>query len=204
VIPRTRFVISSITLSGLLVAGVAAGFPDGFQPGKATDYSHQSSEQVTVGAKAYQTDELVVQAFGKKTDLLKYGVLPVLVVIENKRQKTLDMKDLEVSLVGADGRHVSAIDPDDIPFLKSQQSHSHSPEVPLPLPLPKKKNKLNAPEITARAFAAKMLPPGDSTSGFFYFEAKAEPGDKIYLNGLRDAPAGHDLMYFEFPLEQGQ
>jgi len=53
-----------------------------------------------------------------------------------------------------------------------------------------------------RAFAAKMLPPGDSASGFFYFEARPEVGDKIYLNGLRDARSGEEILYFEFPLAQ--
>ena len=69
---------------------------------------------------------------------------------------------------------------------------------PLPNPLPRKKNPLNAPQIVERAFAAKMLPPGDSTSGFFYFEAKPEPGDKLYLNGLRDTRSGQEILYFEF------
>jgi hypothetical protein len=47
-----------------------------------------------------------------------------------------------------------------------------------------------------------MLPPGDSASGFFYFEAKSEAGDKLYLNGVRDARSGQELLYFEFPLAQ--
>jgi hypothetical protein len=71
---------------------------------------------------------------------------------------------------------------------------------PVPNPLPKKKNPLNAPQIVERAFAAKMLPPGDSASGFFYFDARPETGDKLYLNGLRDTPSGQEILYFEFGL----
>jgi hypothetical protein len=66
--------------------------------------------------------------------------------------------------------------------------------------LPKRKNPLAAPEITDRAFGAKVIAPGDSASGFFYFEAKPESGDKLYVNGLRDARSGQDLLYFEFTL----
>ena len=54
----------------------------------------------------------------------------------------------------------------------------------------------------ARAFVAKMLPPGDSASGFFYdFEARPESGDSIYLNGLHEGRSGKEIMYFEFPMK---
>jgi hypothetical protein len=46
-----------------------------------------------------------------------------------------------------------------------------------------------------------MLPPGDSASGFFYFEARPESGDSIYLNGLHEARSGKEIMYFEFPMK---
>jgi hypothetical protein len=200
VIPRTRFVISSITFA--VAAGMvgASAEDKAFRPGRASDYAHQTSQQVTIGAKSYDTEELTAEAFGKKTDLLRYGVLPVLVVIENKRQKPLDLRDIEVNLVAADGRHAGPVRPEDIPFMGKR---TKVPTMnPVPNPLPRKKNPLNAPQIVERAFAAKMLPPGDSTSGFFYFEAKPEPGDKLYLNGLRDTPSGQDILYFEFGLDR--
>lgn len=198
-IPRTRFVISSITVAATAVLA-ASGYNKEFRPGAANDYAHQSSDQVTIGAKPFDNEELTAEAFGKKADLLKYGVLPVLVVVENKRPKALDLREIEVNLVGADGRHVGAVNPEDIPYLGTRAKRPS--QVPLPVPLPKRKNPLNAPEIVTRAFAAKMLPPGDSASGFFYFEARPEVGDKIYLNGLRDARSGEEILYFEFPLAQ--
>jgi hypothetical protein len=198
VIPRLRFVISSITLAacGMCLASKTA---DTFRPGAASQYAHQSSDQVTVGAKVFDKPDQVADVFGKKTDLLKYGVLPVLVVIENKRQKTLDLRSLEVTLVASDGRHVTAVDPSDVMSLGAQGKKSGS-EIPLPVPLPKKKNHLNTPEIAGHAFVAKMLPPGESASGFYYFEARSEGGDKLYLSGLTEMPSGHEIMYFEFPL----
>lgn len=197
-IPRTRFVISSIALA-MAVAGTRAEDKP-FRAGSASGYAHQTSDQVTIGAKSYDTEELTAEVFGKKTDLLKYGILPVLVVIENNRKKTLDLRNLEVNLVAADGRHAGPVSPENIPFLGKR---AKTPTInPLPNPLPRKKNSLNAPQIVERAFAAKMLPAGDSTSGFFYFEAKPEPGDKLYLNGLRDTPSGQEILYFEFGLDR--
>ena len=198
-IPSTRLVILSIT-SALIAGAVAAANDKEFKVGAAADYAHQSGERVTIGAKAFNTEELTAEVFGKKVDLLRYGVLPVLVVIENKRSEALDLRDLEVNLVAADGRHVTSVNPEDIPFLAR---HAHRPPpVQTPIPLPKKGNPLNSPGIVTRAFSAKMLPPGDSASGFFYFEARSESGDKLYLNGLHDARSGQDVLYFEFPLEQ--
>ena len=195
-IPGSRFVILSITLV-LTTAAVAEKTP--FRAATAESYPHQTSDQVTVGAKSFNTEELTQQAFGK-ADLLKYGVLPVLVVIKNDRKRTLSLQNLEVNLVGVDGSHVTQVAPEDIPYLSSKPKRS---EVPLPkLPMPKKKNPLSGPEIIERAFAARMLPPGDSASGFFYFEAKPEAGDKLYLNGLRDTPSGQEILYFEFEIDR--
>ncbi len=199
-IPRTRFVTPSITLA-VAMAALLLGSEKRFLPGAANEYPHQSSQQITVGAKPFDNEELTAEAFGK-ADLLKYGVLPVLVVIENKRPKALDLQNLEVNLVASDGRHVGAVSPEDLPFLATAGKRPSG--VPVPIPLPKKKNPLTTPEIVTRAFAAKMLPPGDSASGFFYFEARPEAGDSIYINGLRDARSGGEIMYFEFPFDKDQ
>jgi len=200
VIPGTRVVILSIA-SILLVTTLVAESDKPFQAGPASGYAHQSAQKVTVGAKPFDNQELTTEAFGKKTDLLKYGVLPVLVVIENKRSIALDLRNLEVSLVAADGRHAESVNPEDIPFLAAHAKRPTVTPYP-PIPHPKKKNPLNSPEIVMRAFAAKIVPPGDSASGFFYFEATPESGDKLYLNGLYDVRTQEEIMYFEFPLDK--
>ena len=192
--------ILSITIAAALTA-LASDTDKPFRAGAANDYAHQSSNQITIGAKSYDSEELTTEAFGKKTDLLKYGVLPVLVVVENKRDKAIDLRDIEVSLVATDGRYADPVSPEDIPFLASHTKRPAVKPYP-PVPLPKKKNPLNTPEIVMRAFSAKVVPPGDSASGFFYFEARPEPGDKLYLNGVRDARTQEEIIYFEFPLDR--
>ncbi len=197
---KNRFVILSITLVTARVTTVLASDNKPFQAGPPSTYAHQQSENVTVGAKPFTSEELVSSAFGKKIDFSKYGVVPILVVIENKREKALDLRDLEASLVAADGRHAKAVAPEELPFLATAGKHPSQTGVRVPVPLPKKKNPLNNPEIVSRAFSAKMLAPGDSASGFLYFEAQPEAGDRLYLNGMRDARSGEGLLYFEFPL----
>ena len=200
-IPKRRFAILSITSAAALLAGGFGNEARHFRPGAADAYPHQKSEDVTVGAKPYTGDAQIGEAFGKKIDFAKYGVVPVLVVIENQRRMALDLRYLEVTLVASDGRHAKAVAPEELPFLASHPGKPSPPGMKSPIPLPKRKNPLNTTEISERAFAAKVIPPGDSASGFLYFEAQAEPGDKVYLNGLRDARSGQELLYFEFALQ---
>jgi hypothetical protein len=199
----TRYVTSSITAGVMLTIACFAGSNTSFQAQDASTYPHQASDQVVVGAKSFDTTDLTDSAFGKKNALLAHGVLPVLVVIANKRSKAIDVSHIEINLVASDGRHAKSVDPDDLQFLVST-SRPGGGQVPLPVPLPKKKNPLRSPEISSRAFSAKIVPPGDSASGFFYFEAHPEPGDSLYLNGIKESGTGHELIYFEFPLGENK
>src|ERR671930_539509 len=65
----------------------------------------------------------------------------------------------------------------------------------IPKVLKTKKNPLGAWEIEGRAFAATMLPPGQSASGFFYFQTTLLHGSTIYLSGLSEAATGRELLY---------
>jgi hypothetical protein len=49
-----------------------------------------------------------------------------------------------------------------------------------------------------------MLPPGQSASGFVYFQAASLQGAKLYVTGIRDAGSGQELFYFEIPLDGGK
>jgi hypothetical protein len=71
---------------------------------------------------------------------------------------------------------------------------------PLPIPRRTKKNPLSAFEIEGRAFAAKMLLPGETAHGFFYFQTRHRIGSHLYLSGLREAASGTELFFFEIPL----
>jgi hypothetical protein len=75
---------------------------------------------------------------------------------------------------------------------------------PLPIPLPSrnKKGPLNTWEIEGHAFAPKLLPAGESASGFFYFLAEHEPDSHLYLTGIKDASTGKDYFYFEVPIQK--
>jgi hypothetical protein len=199
VFTKIRCVIASITLAAVVCL---AGDEPAFRAGSASQYAHQLSEKVMVGAKSFDSEKLTAEAFGKKTDFFKYGVLPVLVVIENKRDRAIDIQYLKVELVASDGRHGQPVPPEDLMHLAEQGKKP--PKLggggPLPFPLPKKKNPFNSLEVVTLAFSAKIVPANDSVSGFFYFQAKPEEGDSLYLSGVRDERTSKELLYYEFPL----
>jgi|SRR5579871_1306628 len=173
-----------------------------FRPAPAATYEHkQTNAGVTIAVEPYNTEEKEKTAFGK-VDLYRFGVLPVLLVIQNDGDKAIRLDNLKVEYVGPNGNHVAATAAQDVRYLNGPNRPSI---VPGPTGAPKvgksKKNPLNAWEVEGRAFAAKMLPPNQNASGFVYFQTGLQSGATIYLNGLVEAATGKDLFYFEIPLE---
>jgi len=175
-----------------------------FAPGPASSFAAKAtSEKVTIGVQAYDTEELSRSAFGKVNPYM-HGVLPVLVVIQNDTGKSLKLDKIEVNYIGPDRRKIENVPPLEVKYIgvSTQPKLSRSP---LPTGAPRggvKKGPLNAIEIETRAFAAKMLAPGDSASGFFYFQTGHRRGSKFYLTGITEANSGREIFYFDIPFEQ--
>ncbi len=146
------------------------------------------------------SDVETATAFGKLNPN-KYGVLPVLVILENETGKALRL-DLTAEFVTADNKHVTALSVDEVQHLRgvTKPPKLGAPPLPIPFPTRAKGGPLNVWEIEGRAFVAKLLPVGERVYGFFYFEAEHEPGSKLYLTGIRDASTGQDYFYYEVPL----
>jgi len=191
-LPKTGLVFMSIALA-------FAAKPDkGFHPGPPDQYPHQAADGVTIGARYFDTLDATEPIFGKKADLNRYGVLPVLVVIQNNRKQSLDLQNLEVKLEAADSHSIISLTASEVPFIGAPVNQ---PTLGRKSPLSRgHKNPLDIPEITTLAFAAKMLPAGDKASGFFYFRAASEPGMHLYVSGIYERPSGKELLYFEIPL----
>jgi hypothetical protein len=188
------FVFKRLALLMSIAAAFAADKEVPFRAGAAASYSHQTSDQVTIGVDAYASGEKLRVAFGK-LDPNQYGVLPVLVVIQNDSGKTLALKGLKVDYNAGGDARVEATPAHDIRYLNGVRR----PTAPTPIKLPKK-NPLDAWEIEGRAFVAQSLPSGNSASGFFYFQTALRPDATIYISGIREAATGKELLYFEVPL----
>src|SRR5574340_591243 len=175
--------------------------PPQFKSAPAASYpAHQTGAKVTIGVDPVTTDEKAKPAFGKNNPY-KYGVLPVLVVIQNDGAKALRADRLKVEYLGPTGGRVAATPADEVKYLAGpRKPNVMSGPTGAPKVL-KRKNPLNTWEIEGRAWAAKMIPPGESASGFFYFETTYLPGARLYLTGLSEADTGKELFYYEIPFE---
>src|SRR5579864_158384 len=198
---NTLTVTSIALFAGFAVARGADKEPH-FAPGAAASYrTRQTNDKVTIAAIPYVTEDQVRSAFGK-VDPNRYGILPLLIVMQNDGRKTLRLESMRVEFVTADRMHVDATPAKDVPYL----SGARQPRIangPIPgtgTHIGKVKNPLANGVIGVRAFSAPMLPPGEQASGFFYFQTGNRPGAKAYLTGIKEAGSEQELFYFEIPL----
>jgi hypothetical protein len=197
----------AIVLSSIAAVTAAAGDKDKprFTSGPASSYpGHQTLDKITIAAVPFTTPEQASSAFGKANPY-KYGILPVLVIIQNDTGKALKL-DLTAEYIDPANRHADAIPPLNIVLWDGASNVSwktgSGPPILPPLPGRKpKKGPLDVPEIEGLAFSAHLVPEGDSVRGFYYFEAQKLPGSRIYLTGIKDAATGKDYFYFEVPME---
>jgi hypothetical protein len=175
-----------------------------FIPGRAASYpSKQTNDKVTVAAVPYTKEEQTRSAFGK-LDPNQHGVLPMLVVIQNDGNQALRLENLKVEYISPDRSKIEATPSRDVPYLYGVRKPSIQ-NSPMPTGSPRvsrKKNPLADAQIDLRAFSARMLPPGEQASGFFYFQTTHRRGAKVYVTGLTEANSGKELFYFEIPLSE--
>jgi hypothetical protein len=197
---KMSFASKSLVLLLSIFAAQGADKNAPFKPGPTDSYPcRQTQEKVTIAVQPFDTEERTRLAFDK-LDPNRYGILPVLVIIRNDGPDTLMLDGLRVEYIAESRQKVEAIPSREV----AKRNAPGRPRMPGgPLPIPRsgtKKNPLTDWVIEGRAFAAKALPPGESASGFFYFEARHSPGASLYLTGLRVAPSRRELFYFEIPL----
>lgn len=202
---NNRLTVMSIALFAAAAVSLPAEKEPHFSPGPASGYPYrQTADKVTIAAVPYTAEDQVRLAFGK-VDPNKYGVLPLLIVIQNDGQHTLRLDTMRVDYVTFDGHHTEATPARDVPYLAGAREPKMTPA---PIPgagsrVKHVKNPLANGPIELRAFAARMLPAGDQASGFFYFRTGNRHGAKAYLTGIQEAGTGKELFYFEIPLSDG-
>jgi hypothetical protein len=196
--------VALIVLLSIAARGADDKDKERFAPGSASSYAgHQTLDKITIAAVPFITEDQARMAFGKANPY-KYGVLPVLVILQNNTGKALRL-NLNAEFEEAQGQHLEATPASDVTFIGGNVKPPKVPgSGPLPFPTRKKKGPLNTWEIEGRAFTAKLLPDGDSVYGFFYFQTAQRPGSKLYLTGIKDAASGQDYFYFEVPVVEAQ
>lgn len=194
----------SLLLFLSITAGLWADKKDApFRPEPADAFAaRQTIQGLTIGVQPFDDSEEAKTAFGKLNPY-EHGVLPVLVVMKNDGKETVRFDRMQVMYVAPRGRKVDATPAADVLYLKAggRPKVSNSP-IPTGAPRIKiSKNPLKNDVIIERGFAAKMLPPGDSAHGFFYFQTGHSRGTSLYVSGITEAGSGKELFFFEIPLD---
>lgn len=173
-----------------------------FRPKPAAEYPNSTRQEgLRMGAEIFGSADQTKGAFGKLNPN-EHGVLPVLVVMQNDSKNVIRLEGLKIEVIDSNKDRWQNIPPQELPYLKPPERPTVKASPIPPIFQRKKKNALTAIELDQRGFAAKMLPPGESASGFFYFQTPNEPGLTLYLTGLRNAATGQELFYFEIPLDK--
>ena len=192
-----KFPILFLSIAAAMVA--ADKDKGGFTPGPAASFENkQTIAGVTIAARVLESDEEAKPAFGKLNPY-EHGILPVLVVMHNTTNQVIKLDRMKVQYMRADQSKIDATPAADVQYTRGPDRPNMAPS-PLPIPRRAKKNPLTAWEIEGRSFAAKMLLPGESAHGFFYFQTTHRSGSHLYVTGLREAATGNELFFFEVPL----
>lgn len=135
------------------------------------------------------------------------GMLPILLVVTNDGDQPVLLAGMKAELVTVDRAKLSPVTPDDIERRLSHPSASAN-RYPLPFPTKRAKGGVSQEareEIENAQFGAKAVEPHSTQAGFLFFDVQgvATPlaGAHFYLTGVKNAQ-GHELMYFEVPLEK--
>ena len=199
-------------IAALIAASVAipVSAKDPFHVRPAAKYSaKQKQGDVILAVKAYRSEKEMKTAFGKAKPY-KFGVLPILVVLDNGSDHALSLKDLKVRFITADREGLEPLTEEDLTYFQPSTRPKERPSYVPPIPgLGRgglKRGPLAKPEIGQRAFKAPIVPPQSSVSGFFYYRTGREPdpvpGAAVYLSGVRDLTTGRELFYFEIELKK--
>ncbi len=200
-LPLLSVTVGVVILSGL--AGIAALGADKptFQAKPVDQYvNKQTTDGVTIAAEAFTTDDQAKEAFGKLNPW-RYNILPVLVVMRNDSPNAVKLERLHFEYELPDHSKVDAMPAADVKYSQGPGKPKVSVGPLGGVSVKKGKSPLNVPEIEIRAFSARMLPPGETASGFIYFETDvSSAAASLYITGLQNAATSKDLYYFEIPL----
>jgi hypothetical protein len=161
----------------------------------AADAPRDAHEGITISAEAYDND--LIGRIGNK-QVVPNTALPVYLAISNPTKDALNLNAMSVTLEGGDGLKYSRVAGADVEQWFRAVSYKNGKLVA---------NKRAPGGITDQEFLVKMVPAGDTIRGFVYFRdpPKSAAGLTLYLNGLKWASSGKELLFFEihFPEPKG-
>jgi hypothetical protein len=209
IVPVTRrSLIASLACGLLLLCGPTVNAEHPPPPaGAASSYPAfevHADEHVTVAADPYNTKE---KASCFRIDYLKYGFMPIRVIITNDGDKPINLEQARIHFITANGDKIPAAEPEDIERRTTNIKNVTGPKVSIPGLSPKTRS--NDPKIEADfhqfEYQALVVEAHTTRAGFLFYDVQdlSNPlkGAKLYLRRLQGAD-GKDLFYFEIPFDK--
>jgi hypothetical protein len=166
-------------------------------------HDEHHDEGITVGLDPYDMADKAAIFSVRYSDV---GFMPIFVVITNDSNQPVSLTEATFQLVTVDRTKIPPATEGDI-YRRITRPPPSGPSSS-PLPWPKKKGgvaKDAQDEIQNSQFAARAIEPHSTQCGFMFFDISdiSTPlaGAHFYLNRVLDAN-GHELMYFDVPLEK--
>lgn len=199
----------------MLLAGAATAFgADHAAPaaGKATDYAATDShpgENVVIAAEPFETPD---KAKFFRVDYLKYGFLPIRVIITNNGDQAVNLTDARIQFLSAAGDRIPAALTEEVGRVVDKPSNPASPGVKLPFPVPNihgrsnDKDKQINDDFNMLGFQALAVEPHTTQSGFLFYDVNGldKPvlkGAQLYVKRLHGS-GGKDLFDFAIPFNK--
>lgn len=202
--------ILMVACAGLLTTAVAQAAKAAPPAGEATDYPAvdvHTAEKVAIAADPYNTRG---KASIFRVDYLKYGFIPIRIIVTNNSNQAISLADAHIVFVTAAGQNLQTAE---IPDVARRVNRIRNPGggVKLPGPLPRIGNRSTVKTKAIREdfrefeYSAATVPAHATRSGFLFYdlEGLANPlaGAKLSLDTIHFAD-GKDLFFFSIPFDK--
>ena len=126
----------------------------------------------------------------------------MLVVIQNDGKEAIRLDRLKVEYVGPGNQRVEATPSKDVRYLRGPQRPSvASGTGGAGGDQDEEKSAGRVGDRGARRLRRRCCRPGQSASGFFYFQTELQTGLDGLHQRMTEAGTGKELFYFEIPLQ---
>lgn len=170
---------------------------------------HQK-EKVAIAVEPYDTKE---QEKIFHIDYMKYGVVPVRLIVTNLGDQPISLRDARILFETASGDRIQAAEPRDVERLMNPHEPHGAMPMPSPLPVPipglhmKHKNydKEIEDDFNTFEYQALVVEPHTTRAGFLFYVVNGLPDPlkdaDISVTKLRNSD-GQELFYFQIPFNK--
>jgi hypothetical protein len=208
IVPVTRRFLIIILTCGLLLpcarlAGVEHPPPPAAVASSYPAFEAHADEHVTIAADPYDTKE---KASCFRIDYLKYGFMPIRIIITNDGNKPINLEQARIHFITAGGDKIPAAEAEDVERRTTDVKGVTGPKIAVPgLPKPKSKNSKVDEDFAEFEYQALVVEPHTTRAGFLFYDVEnlnnPLKGAKLYLRRLQAAD-GKELLYFEVPFDR--